>query len=138
MMVTMTAALAIAPIISGLVPPLGPACQAAAERFIASAGYAQAVLDGQAAGAMVASEAVRPTTSGLVLGMAAAVGAAGLAMASLFQKRLARGLQFFFSLLVRPVLPLLHALHSGDIRDYVAWLALGTAILGGAFLLALR
>jgi hypothetical protein len=28
--------------------------------------------------------------------------------------------------------------HSGDLRDYVAWLALGTAVLGGAFLFALR
>ena len=41
-------------------------------------------------------------------------------------------------LFVRPVLPPLHALHSGDIRDYVAWLALGMAVLGGALLFALR
>jgi multicomponent Na+:H+ antiporter subunit D len=138
MMVTMTAALAIAPIISGLVPPLGPACQAAAERFIASAGYAHAELEGQAAGAIAASEAVRPTTSGLVLGTAAALGAAGLAVASLFRKRLPRALPFLSTVFVRPVLPLLHAVHSGDLRDYVAWLALGTAVLGGAFLFALR
>jgi multicomponent Na+:H+ antiporter subunit D len=32
----------------------------------------------------------------------------------------------------------LRALHSGHIGDYVAWLALGVAALGGSFALALH
>lgn len=137
-MVTMAAVLAIIPVSSGLVPPLGPACQAAAERFVASAGYARAVLEAQPAGAIAPSEEAAPTWSGVLLGTAAAVAAVAIALISLHRDRFPRALRRSGELLVRPILPALHALHSGDIRDYVAWLCLGTAALGGAFWFAVR
>ncbi len=137
-MVTMAAALAIAPVISGVVPELSPACQAAAERFISASGYARAVLDAQSAGAIPPNESTLPTLSGVVLGATAALAAIAIAFASLFQDRFPRALRRGASFIVKPILPPLHALHSGDIRDYVAWIAFGVALLGGAFLFAIR
>jgi multicomponent Na+:H+ antiporter subunit D len=137
-MVTMAAVLAVVPVVSGLVPGLGGACQAAAERFVASAGYAQVVLDAHSAGPIAPAEAADPTWRGVIVGTLAAFFAVAIALISLFRDRLPRPLQDGAGLLVRPILRPLHALHSGDIRDYVAWIAVGAAALGGAFVFALR
>jgi hypothetical protein len=70
----------------------------------------------------------------ILVGLSLVGGAAAVALVALFRRRLAperlraavhgsagRGLQG------------LRAVHSGDVDDYVAWLTLGVAILGGAF-----
>ena len=65
--------------------------------------------------------------------------AVAIALLSLFRDRLPRRFRSRGKLASsRRFCPPLHALHSGDIRDYVAWLALGAALIGGAFLFALR
>ncbi len=137
MMVMMTAMLAIVPAISGIIPHLGTACQAAAERFVATAVYSSAVLGGKAPGIITATESAAPTVKGVAFGGAAAFAAVALAAISLFGCKLPakfrRGPSKAIELMFAP----LRAIHSGDVRDYVAWLAFGVTIVGGAFCFAL-
>jgi multicomponent Na+:H+ antiporter subunit D len=102
----------------GLIPGLVDAVTAAAAHFVDRAGYAAAVLRGAATrGPAPAGEA--PTATAWVYGVASAALAVGIAC-----------------LRTVPVGPL-HALHSGRIGDYVAWLAAGAALVAGVLALAL-
>jgi hypothetical protein len=137
MMVAMAAVLAIVPALSGIVPTLARSCQTAAERFVDSAGYASSVLEGKSSGMMAAGEPAAPTLRGISFGTAGALLALGIAALSLFQQKLPRLLRRVAPAIERPILPALHAIHSGDIRDCVAWLSLGVALFGGAVVYAL-
>jgi multicomponent Na+:H+ antiporter subunit D len=130
-MVTTAAVLALLPAFSSFVPGFSHAMQAAAERLVDTRSYAAAVLDSKWSGAIHASEATEVTTRGLIIGFATAGAALALAGFSLSQKRLPA---------IAPLETIrtgLRHLHSGDARDYVAWLSLGLATIGGALLVLL-
>jgi multicomponent Na+:H+ antiporter subunit D len=130
-MVTMAALLALLPAISGLVPGLGAAGQAAAERFVDSTGYGSRVLDARFLGPVVATEPAHSTRKGVSFGFGAALGAIALAALALSRDRWPKPLQQPFG---RPGILLLKGLrvvHSGDIRDYVAWLSFGLCGMAG-------
>jgi multicomponent Na+:H+ antiporter subunit D len=118
----------------GLIPGVVPAFEGAAEQFTNGGGYAHAVLAG-GAGPGVASGAAysAPTHAYLyaVLTLALSVLLAALAVF-----RRSSPLRAVDRLAARGLAPL-HAVHSGHIGDYVAWLVLGAAGLGGACALAL-
>ncbi len=136
-MVTMTALLALVPAVSGVIPTIASGCQASAERFIATAIYARAILDAQPPGMISATESAAPTIKGVAFGAGAAVAAIALAALSLFGGRLPAGIRRGPSRTIDLFGPL-RAIHSGDVRDYVAWLALGVALIGGTFLVLVR
>ncbi|HEX3818037.1 MAG TPA: proton-conducting transporter membrane subunit [Chthoniobacterales bacterium] len=131
-MVTMAALLALLPAFSGFVPPLASAAQAASERFIDSAGYGRTVLEGYSLGKTQATEKAEPTIKGMTYAFVAALAAVVIAALALSADRLPRVLR---RPLGRPggwIRSGLRTIHSGDPRDYVAWLSLGLCGMAAA------
>jgi multicomponent Na+:H+ antiporter subunit D len=115
----------------GGLPGVTDAAARAAAGFVDTASYAAAVLHG--AGHEASARAAPPTWTAVTYGVASTVAAAGIAAASLFNRRLPGALQAAWKSAVHaPVAALRHA-HSGHVGDYVAWLTVGTALLGAAF-----
>jgi multicomponent Na+:H+ antiporter subunit D len=114
----------------GLVPRLDHGVSLAAGVFIDHAGYASAVLYGQAPHADSAGlHPWTPTGVGSALvAVALAVVVAALGVRASARPRAAHG--------GLPVIGRLHALHSGHVGDYVAWLLAGVALFGA--LMAVR
>jgi hypothetical protein len=131
--------LAAAALAAGLLPHLGTVVGAAAVRFQDQGAYNAAVLYGARAGRAAARYATEPagvTAAGLITGLGTAAGAALLALAGLYWRRLPllrRGFEPG-SGLVRP----LERFQSGVVNDYVTWIVIGVACLGGALAFAIR
>jgi multicomponent Na+:H+ antiporter subunit D len=122
---------------AGLLPALLHQAVAASARVLDTAGYAHLVLDGVplAAPASRALPPSDPTLFDAGTGAAAAAGAVAVAALGLYGRSLPRLVRRLSSAASRP-LAMLRDLQSGDVRDYVAWLVLGTGVLGGALALA--
>jgi multicomponent Na+:H+ antiporter subunit D len=118
----------------GLIPGVVPAFEGAALQFTNGGGYAHAVLGG--ASGPAASPAAPYSVPAHAYLYAAITVVASVALAALAIFRPAGRLRMVDRVGGRMLAPL-HALHSGHIGDYVAWLVLGTAALGGACALAL-
>ena len=125
------AILVVAGIVVGLIGPLGPAVQAAAVRFEDQAGYNATVLSGAHVTHPVALSAAGPTSvtaAGVLTGLGSVAGALILAGLALYRRRLP---------LLRACRP--HAsiaaaarrFQSGVVNDYVTWIVIGLAGLGG-------
>jgi multicomponent Na+:H+ antiporter subunit D len=138
-MIVPPAVLAAAALAAGLLPHLGTVVGAAAVRFQDQGAYNAAVLYGARAGRAAARYATEPagvTAAGLITGLGTAAGAALLALAGLYWRRLPllrRGFEPG-SGLVRP----LERFQSGVVNDYVTWIVIGVACLGGALAFAIR
>jgi multicomponent Na+:H+ antiporter subunit D len=114
-------------VVVSVVPGLGQRAEAGAERFTDRPAYAAAVLDGQTTRPAGSPVALGPATTETLLYAAGGVLlAAGLAAFGLRRHKV--------TLPVRA----LHAVHSGVIGDYVAWMTVGTALIGGVWALVLR
>ena len=119
----------------GVIGRLGPAVQAAAVRFEDQAAYNAAVLAGAHVAhpaAVYAAEPTGVTLEGLLASAVSAVGALILAGLALYWRRLP-GLRHH-----EPSARLAAAarrFHSGVVNDYVTWIVLGLACLGGIFAL---
>ncbi|HEX4226759.1 MAG TPA: complex I subunit 5 family protein [Pseudonocardiaceae bacterium] len=105
----------------GVVPGFAGGVGRSAAAFVDQRGYVSQALTGTAAPAL-ASPPTEWTTSGVLLGLLACALAVGVAVAGLYWRAPAK---------VRPVLSGLHALHSGHVGDYAAWLVFGSAALAG-------
>jgi multicomponent Na+:H+ antiporter subunit D len=115
----------------GLLPGLVGAAGRAAAGFVDRAGYAAAVLEGRPMHPSAPPELHGP-------GAAAYLYAAGsLALAIGFALLTVRHERTFTGPLARAV-RVVRRLHSGRPGDYVAWTAVGSAVLAGLFALALR
>jgi multicomponent Na+:H+ antiporter subunit D len=114
------------------VPGLATRAHAAADRFRDRPAYVQHVLYAQAqpAAARLPFDVPGASTESLLYGAGASLLGAGFAALTLFRRRVNEAL-------VRPVAPL-RALHSGVIGDYVMWLTVGTAVIGGVWAIALH
>ncbi len=132
-MVLTAAALAVLPALSGLLPPLTHGILAAAGRFTQTSAYTAAVLDGVPTRAIQTSESGAVTPEGVAAGCIAALAAACIAAASLSADRFSSALRKVLAACLDPAMNALRFLHSGDVRDYVAWLAFGAALFAGAF-----
>jgi multicomponent Na+:H+ antiporter subunit D len=132
--ILLTAALAV-----GVLPRLGPAVESAALRFADQSAYDATVLSGSRVShfaAPFAAEPARVTAAGLLTGAGSAAGAVLLALAALYWRRLPvlrRGFEPGAGL-VRPI----RQFQSGVINDYITWVVLGVACLGGVLALAVR
>jgi multicomponent Na+:H+ antiporter subunit D len=100
--------------------------QAAAERFVDQTAYANAVLTGRATGPIQPVESMWHT-AGLLEGLCAAIGAAGLALVSC---RLPRSVARRIHPVTAPVQSVLQKLHSGHIGDLIVWLMIGVGAIG--------
>ncbi len=138
-MILPAAALTAAAIALGVLPHLGTAVQAAAVRFTDQAGYNATVLSGARLAHPAALFPAGPTGvtfSDVATGAASAAGAVILALAALYWRRLPvlrRGFEPGTGL-VRPI----RRFQSGVVNDYVTWMVLGLACLGGALAFAIR
>ena len=136
-MIATGALLAFLPACSGLLTGMARQFQAAAERFTSTTDYANAVLAGTFTGPIHATEPAELSLSGIIFGCGAAVATLALASGALFHAHLPLFIRAPARLFTYTCSPLRH-LHSGDVRDYVAWLALGTACICGAVFLVCR
>jgi multicomponent Na+:H+ antiporter subunit D len=115
----------------GMWPGLGARAEEVAHTFQDREAYARTVLEGAAPVQPPPAPEEGPS---IPVGVSLAAGAAALAALSLYRKRLvSSGVRGAVRRSVGQALGGLRAVHSGDVEDYVAWLTLGVAVLGGAF-----
>jgi multicomponent Na+:H+ antiporter subunit D len=133
------AVLVAAAIALPFLPDLGPVLQAAAVRFQDQAGYNATVLSGTHLGrpaALFAAEPTGITLTDVLTGAGSAAGGIALAALALYWRRLPllrRGFEPGTGL-VRP----LERFQSGVVNDYVTWVVLGLACLGGVLAVTVR
>jgi multicomponent Na+:H+ antiporter subunit D len=123
----------------GLITRLGPAVEAAAIRFEDQAGYNATVLAGAHIAhpaAPAAAESTSLTLSAVLTGTGSVIGALVLAFLALYWRRLPllrRGYEPGAGL-TAPI----QRFQSGVINDYVTWIVLGLAAIGGVLALIIR
>jgi multicomponent Na+:H+ antiporter subunit D len=138
-MIIPAAALAAVGLVTGLLPHLGPAVQAAAVRFQDQAAYNATVLSGAHVAHPSALFPPGPTgitAADLATGFGSAAGALILAFLALYWRRLPllRGGFEPGSGLVRPI----RHFQSGVVNDYVTWIVIGVACVGGILAFSIR
>jgi len=122
----------------GIWPGLGRAAQEAAARFVDHQAYTTAVLYGLPAAQPPVWAPHALMGHGLLYALGSTVGALALALLALFGRNLPYRVSRRLVDVARAGSVRLRALHSGHPGDYVAWLTLGVAVLGGLFGLTLR
>ncbi len=124
------AVLVVLGLAAGIAPRLSTGAAAAAARFTDRGAYESRVLSGHVDGPPTAEGGPVAAVS---VGTSLATLAATLAVAGLglFGSRLPGGLRLGLDRMVGPGLAGLRGLHSGRVGDYVAWLVVGVATLGG-------
>jgi multicomponent Na+:H+ antiporter subunit D len=138
-MIGPAAVLALGAVALGVLPGLGRAVQSAAVRFQDQAAYAAGVLSGTQPARLAAPLAAGSTGitgASLAAGFGSAAGAVLLAFLALYWRRLPllrRGFEPGAGL-VRPI----QQLQSGIVNDYVTWLVVGIACVGGALAATIR
>jgi multicomponent Na+:H+ antiporter subunit D len=135
------AAVAIAlGLVVSVIPGLHPRSEHAAERFRDRAAYTQLVLHGKEEKPTPRLPFSIPmaTAPSWAYGFGSlAIAVAGAAF-GLWRIRLPKRLRDAGARLFEPPLGVLKDAHSGIIGDYVLWIAVGTAVLGGVWALVLR
>jgi multicomponent Na+:H+ antiporter subunit D len=137
-------AVALAAVVLGVaisvVPGLGQRAEYAADRFRDRSGYAARVLHGRPFPQSPSLPiAIRHTTLESVLfGAGATLFAVGLAFVGLYRRRLPRGVAVVARRTLAPPIHMLREVHSGVVGDYVTWVAVGTAVVGGVWALLLH
>jgi multicomponent Na+:H+ antiporter subunit D len=132
-MLAVTLLLAVAGLAVGAWTGLAAHATEAAHTFTDRLGYAAAVLDHRAPPPPPPGEWTT-TTSSVLWALVTLVGSVVVGVASLYRTRLPRAAAGALAAALAP----LRAVHSGHIGDYVAWLVLGTTVIGGLFALAIR
>lgn len=113
----------------GVIPGLTHSLIAAAAHFTDHSGYQRAVLSAIRETPMVPSTR-RPSAESYLYGVGATLAALAVAALALYVERLPKP--------AARALAGLRALQSGRIGDYVGWLSVGVATIGGALTLTLR
>jgi multicomponent Na+:H+ antiporter subunit D len=129
--------LVVAAIVVGLVPGVVHEIEHAAEHFVDRSSYVAAVLHG-AQPHVVLSPPSKLRPFDFLYGSGATLLAIGLAALALFGTPLAERMPSGLIERAHSALGGLRALHSGHVGDYIAWLTLGLASVGGLFALTLR
>jgi hypothetical protein len=138
-MIVAAAALVVAAIGLVFVPHLGPAVEAGAVRFEDQAAYNATVLSGVRVAHPVAiapAQGTGVTVADVATGVGSALGGLVLAFLALYWRRLP-GLRRGFEPgrgLARPI----DRFQSGVVNDYVTWIVIGLACLGGALAFSIR
>jgi multicomponent Na+:H+ antiporter subunit D len=138
-MIIPAAALVVAGLAVGLLPRIGQAIQAAAVRFQDQSAYNATVLSGAHVAHPAAPFAPEPTgitAADLASGLGSAAGALILAFLALYWRRLPL-LRHGFEPgtgLVGPI----RRFQSGVVNDYVTWIVIGVACVGGTLAFAIR
>jgi multicomponent Na+:H+ antiporter subunit D len=78
------------------------------------------------------------TTDSVLYGIGGTLIALGLALVGLYRRRLPELVLVLLRSVLGPPLAALRLAHSGVVGDYVAWITVGTAVVGGVWALLLR
>lgn len=116
---------------AGLIPALASAGVRAAERFMDTAGYVNAALNGAAGYAASGPTQAFWDAPSAGLGLLSSALAVGFAAAGLLRHRLPTAVRRGFATF-DPSTRVLRRLHSGKVGDYVVWMVLGVAVSGVA------
>jgi multicomponent Na+:H+ antiporter subunit D len=137
-MVTVVTLMVVIGLGMSLVPGLQDRTEHAADRFRDRHAYVERTLFGRHYGP--SAPVVLHAASGASIGYG--IGAAVLALATaffgLYRRRLPELIRTYGARVLEPPVQGLKALHSGVAGDYVMWLTVGTAVLGGVWALTLR
>jgi multicomponent Na+:H+ antiporter subunit D len=125
-------------LIPGVWPGLDRQVINAAERFLDRPAYAVAVLEGETEIRSPAVQLPASYLAGVGYGLGAAAAAVAIALLALYSDRLPGALRKPVERGIRPGMQVLRWLHSGHVGDYVTWLILGVAIIGGCWALLMR
>jgi multicomponent Na+:H+ antiporter subunit D len=126
-------------LVVSVVPGLTQRAEYGAERFRDRAAYAERVLHGVPVTTKHLPFVVQPTSgASIAYGLGAGVLAVLLAAFGLWRQRLPRPWRVAAGRFTTQPLAVLRGVHSGVIGDYVMWITLGTALLGGVWALTLR
>jgi multicomponent Na+:H+ antiporter subunit D len=141
LMVAIVGVLIVLGLVVSIVPGLSQRAEYGAERFRDRAGYAERVLHGKPMKEPPARLpfVVQPTTgTSIAYGVGAGLLALLFTAFGLWRQRLSEGLRLAAGRAAGPPLAVFKEAHSGVIGDYVMWITLGTALLGGVWALTLR
>ncbi len=130
-----TAALVVLGLVVSVVPGIAQRAEYGADRFRDRAGYADRVLHGipMKTTAQLPFTVVHTSLESVLYGVGATLLALAIAAYGLHRHRLNVRLRP-----LEPALVVLKRAHSGVVGDYVMWVVLGTAVLGGFFAIGLR
>jgi multicomponent Na+:H+ antiporter subunit D len=132
-MYAVTLVLACAGLATGAWTGLAAKAMGAAHTFTDQLSYSHAVLDHRPPAPPPPGEWTT-TTSAVLWGVVTFTGSIALGVASTMRNRFPSRLTDGLSRVLAP----LRAVHSGHVGDYVAWLTLGTAVIGGLFAVTIR
>jgi multicomponent Na+:H+ antiporter subunit D len=135
-----TAALLVLGLAVSAAPGLGQRVEQAAGRARDRIAYVDRVLRGRQLPAPPRPPVVVEATASdsVLYGIGATVIALGLALVGLFRRRLPEVVRTTLRSTLGPPLAALRLAHSGIVGDYVAWITVGTAVVGGVWALLLR
>ncbi|CAN5138671.1 hypothetical protein BH20ACT22_BH20ACT22_01710 [soil metagenome] len=136
MWVTAAALLGVS-LVAGLVPDLPVRLVPAAELFLDRGAYADLVLRGVTPHKLPLPPGA-PLLEGAVTGVIAALAAVVAAAIGLWHAKLPASIRDSITRSLGPAFGGVRALHSGHVGDYVAWLTVGVAVLGGLLAATLR
>jgi multicomponent Na+:H+ antiporter subunit D len=140
LMVVVTAVMVVIGIAFSVVPGLEDRAAHAGDRFQDRHAYTQRTLFGRVRrygpSAPVVVHSATPASIGYGLGSAAI--AVVTAAFGLYRRRIPAAVRGFGTRILEPPVDGLKALHSGIAGDYVMWITVGTAVLGGVWALTLR
>jgi multicomponent Na+:H+ antiporter subunit D len=138
-LLAVTAAAVIAGLAVSLVPGLQQRTEAGAERFVDRSAYVERVLHGTSPAHPRLPFTLEPaTTPSLLYGAGAAVLTLAVAAGGLWHRRLPGAVERAAARSLGPPVEALRGLHSGIVGDYLLWLVVGTAAVGGVWALTLR
>jgi multicomponent Na+:H+ antiporter subunit D len=134
-----TAALVVLGLAVSLVPGLAQRAEYGAERFRDRAAYAERVLHDVPMETKRVPFVLQPTTGeSVAYGIGAGVLTLLLTAFGLWRDRLPRAWRLSGGRIAGQPLAVVKGVHSGVIGDYVMWITVGTALLGGVWALTLR
>jgi multicomponent Na+:H+ antiporter subunit D len=139
-LLSVTAVVLVLGLVASVAPGLGQRVEQAAGRARDRIAYVDRVLRGHEAPPPprppVAVEST--ATDSLLYGTGGTVIALALALVGLYRRRLPELVRRCLRTVLGPPLGVLRLAHSGVIGDYVAWITVGTAVVGGVWALLLR
>jgi multicomponent Na+:H+ antiporter subunit D len=140
LMVALTAVVVLIGIGLGFAPGLEDRSEHAADRFRDRHAYVERTLDGKVRRYGPAASVVlhRAKASSIWYGLGALLIAAATAAIGLYRRRLPATVRRAGARLLDPAVAGLKTVHSGIVGDYVMWITVGTALVGGVWALTLR
>jgi multicomponent Na+:H+ antiporter subunit D len=135
-----TATLLVLGLVASVAPGLGQRVEQAAGRARDRVAYVERVLGGRklAAPARPPVTVEHTTTDSVLYGVGGLLIAVGLALAGLYRRKLPERARTVLRSVLGPPIAGVRYAHTGVVGDYVAWITVGTAVVGGVWALLLH